>query len=120
MPSFPNPFVGNVPDRKMKLAELIRALRMDMAGEFEAIHLYLAHAETTDNPLVAQVLTNIANEERVHVGELQRLVTLLLSDEAQFLAAGAAEVDDEAAKLGSAPGGSAAASEPPTVGSLKS
>ena len=100
MPSFPNPFSGNIPERKMNFSELIRALRIDLAGELEAIHLYTAHAEATDNELVKEVLQDIANEERVHVGELQRLLTLLLEDEAKLLAEGAAEVDAEAAKLG--------------------
>ena len=38
MPSFPNPFAGNV-DRKMTNAELMQALRIDIAGELEAIFL---------------------------------------------------------------------------------
>jgi rubrerythrin len=100
MPDFPNPFSGNVPDRKMSFGELIRAIRLDIAGELEAIHLYEAHAEATDNALVKEVLLDIANEERVHVGELQRLLVLLLDDEAALLAEGAAEVDKEAAELG--------------------
>ena len=42
MPSFPNPFAGNV-DRKMTNTELMQALRIDIAGELEAIFLYDAH-----------------------------------------------------------------------------
>nr|MBC7245202.1 demethoxyubiquinone hydroxylase family protein [Chloroflexota bacterium] len=124
MPDFPNPFVGNVPDRKLNFEELIRAIRIDIAGELEAIHLYQAHAQATDNELVKEVLLDIANEERVHVGELQRLLTLLLADEETLLAEGKAEVDAVAAKLGAkavpaesnrtAPTGDA-----PTIGSLK-
>ena len=124
MPNFPNPFAGNVPERKLNANELIRAIRIDIAGEFEAIHLYQAHAECTGNGLVREVLLDIANEERVHVGELQRLLTLLLPDEAQLLAEGAAEVDAEVAKLGAKPAANvqetpAAGGEPPTIGSLK-
>ena len=124
MPEFPNPFAGNIPERKMNFNELIRAIRIDIAGELEAIHLYQAHAEATDNELVKEVLLDIANEERVHVGELQRLLVLLLEDEAELLAEGAAEVDAEAAKLAGkaapegeatpAPDGSAT-----TIGSLR-
>jgi rubrerythrin len=118
MPEFPNPFVGNIPERKMNFNELIRAIRIDIAGELEAIHLYQAHAEATDNALVSEVLLDIANEERVHVGELQRLLVLLLEDEAELLAEGAAEVDAEAAKLAgkAAPDTDA---DVPTIGSLK-
>lgn len=118
MPGFADPFVSNVPARKMDAEELTRAIRIDIAGEIEAIHLYQAHAQATDNELVKDVLLDIANEERVHAGELQRLLDLLLTDEVQLRAQGAAEVDAAVAKLG---GGAspAAASEPPTIGSLK-
>lgn len=124
MPDFPNPFSGNVPEKKMTFTELIRAIRLDIAGELEAIHLYQAHADATDNELVKEVLLDIANEERVHVGELQRLLTILLPDEADLLAEGAAEVDSEAKKLGTKPasgGGEATAAggEALTIGSLK-
>jgi len=44
MPEFVNPFSGMAPDRKMTNAELIRALRLNIAAEEEAIHLYEAHA----------------------------------------------------------------------------
>ncbi len=124
MPGFPNPFVGNIPERTMNFNELIRAIRIDIAGELEAIHLYQAHAEATDNELVKEVLLDIANEERVHVGELQRLLVLLLEDEAELLAEGAAEVDAEAAKLAgkAAPAGEpapASGDSATTIGSLK-
>jgi rubrerythrin len=36
MPNFANPFQGNV-DRKLSNAELMQALRLDIAGELEAI-----------------------------------------------------------------------------------
>jgi rubrerythrin len=126
MPDFPNPFSGNVPERKMSFNELIRAIRVDIAGELEAIHLYTAHAEASENELVEEVLLDIANEERVHVGELQRLLTLLLHDEAELLAQGAAEVDAEAAKLeqkaasGQGPEPVEASGDVPSIGSLKS
>ena len=97
---------------------LTRAIRIDIAGELEAIHLYQAHAQATDNELVREVLLDIANEERVHTGELQRLLDLLLPDEVELRAQGAAEVDAEVAKLGGA-AAAAPAGESPTIGSLK-
>jgi rubrerythrin len=99
MPEFVNPFSGMVPGRKMTLNELIRALRLNLAAEEEAVHAYQAHADATDNELAKAVLLDIADEERVHAGEFQRLITLLVEDEAELLAEGAAEVDAEAAKL---------------------
>ena len=50
MPSFANPFAGNV-DRKMTNEELMQALRLDIAGELEAIYLYESHYLATDNPV---------------------------------------------------------------------
>ena len=91
---FINPFSGLVP-RKMTDRELSRALRLAQAAELEAVHLYEAHADATDNPLVKEVLQDIANEERVHVGELQHLLELLLPDEKKYLEEGAGEVDDK-------------------------
>ena len=99
MPEFVNPYSGMVPSRKMTRSELIRALRMNLAAEEEAVHLYEAHAEACDDPLAAAVLRDIANEERVHAGEFQRLIELLDPDESRFLAEGAQEVNELKEKL---------------------
>ncbi|MGB6838117.1 MAG: ferritin family protein [Dehalococcoidia bacterium] len=98
MPEFLNPFSGKVPDRKLTLEELTRAIRLDLAAEHEAVHLYMAHAEATDHPLAKKVLIDIANEERVHAGEFARLLSILTEDEDKFLAEGAQEVDEMAAE----------------------
>jgi rubrerythrin len=100
MPDFVNPFSGVVPDRKLTKEELIRAIRLNVAAEHEAIHLYMAHAEATDHPLAKRVLIDIANEEREHVGEFMRLLELLTGDEDQWLAAGRQEVEEMAAQVG--------------------
>lgn len=97
MPEFVNPFTGVVPGRKMTDTELLRALRLNLSAEEEAIHLYLAHADATDNELARKVLKDIADEERVHKGEFQRLISILAGDEDALLAEGAQEVNDVAA-----------------------
>ncbi len=118
MPDFTKPFSGNVPDRMMTHEELVRAMRLNVAAEEEATFIYMAHAEATDNPLAKKVLIDIANEERVHVGEFNRLIQLLTGDEDKWLADGAAEVDAMAAGTGDA---EPAPDERPkaTIGSLK-
>jgi len=93
MPEFLNPFSGMVP-RKLTDAELARAIRLNIAAEHEAIHLYESHADATDNELAKEVLHDIANEERVHAGEFMRLLSILLPDEGALLAEGAQEVDE--------------------------
>ena len=100
MPEFINPFSGVVPDRMLTARELTRAIRLTLAAEHEAVHLYQAIADVTEHPLAKAVLEDIANEERVHAGEFQRLLNILLPDEEKLLADGAAEVDEEAEELG--------------------
>lgn len=50
-----NPFVANVP-RQMSSEELAQALRMDMAGELEAIIGYEAHAMATNDERIKKIL----------------------------------------------------------------
>jgi rubrerythrin len=119
MAEFLNPFSGVVPERKLTKEELIRAIRQNLAAEHEAVHLYLAHADATDDPLAKHVLVDIANEERVHAGEFGRLLAILTGDEDAFLAKGAQEVNDAAAALGQAEKPAAAGTGPKTIGSLK-
>jgi rubrerythrin len=101
MPEFVNPFSGMVPERKLTDEELIRAIRLNIAAEHEAVHLYMAHAQATDHPLAKRVLVDIANEEREHVGEFVRLLEILTGDEDEWVAHGRREVDEMAAEIGS-------------------
>ena len=99
MPEFVNPFSGMLPERKLGVRELTRALRLGLAAEEEAVHLYEALADATDHKLAKAVLQDIADEERVHVGEFQRLLNILLEDEEKWLTEGAEEVDELAEEL---------------------
>ncbi len=99
MPEFMNPFVGLTPGRKLTKRELTRAVRMALAAEEEAIHLYEALADAADDKLAAAVFQDVANEEREHAGEFQRLLNILLPDEEGLMAHGAKEVDEMAAKV---------------------
>ena len=75
-----NPFVANV-NKQMSDDELIQAIRVDLAGELEAIIGYEAHAMSTTNENVKKVLYHIADEERTHIGELQQLLYMLCPKE---------------------------------------
>lgn len=96
MPAFQSPFAGNLPGStgKMSTAELIRALRLDLAGELEAIATYNAHADACGDEKVAALLRDLADEERIHVGELLRAIEYLDSTEKNFVTEGR----DEASK----------------------
>jgi len=99
MPAFGSPFSGLANDRKLTHEELVRAIRFMVAAEYEAIQMYMQLAESTDNELAAEVLKDIADEERVHAGEFLRLLRELAPDEEKFYAKGAKEVKEEIEKM---------------------
>ncbi|MEF9876287.1 MAG: demethoxyubiquinone hydroxylase family protein [Gordonibacter sp.] len=122
MPSFANPFAGNV-DRKMSNAELMQALRLDIAGELEAIYLYESHYLATDDPAAKAVLADIRDEEKAHMGELITLMRHLDPKETEFFLDGEGEVHEMLEDLGIKTDGeiAPAPAEPaaaPTVGDL--
>ncbi len=123
MAEFAHAFYGNASPRKLTHNELVRAIRLMVTDEYEAISIYTQLAESIDNELAKEVLIDIANEERVHAGEFLRLLKELAPDEEQWYADGAAEVEAEIAKMAGAPAapGSAGGTEekPATIGSLK-
>lgn len=92
MPAFANPFQGNV-ERKMTKEELIQAIRLDIASELEAIYVYDAHVEATDDVRAKKVISAIRDEEKVHVGELMTLLMVLDPKEIKMFASGEAEVN---------------------------
>jgi rubrerythrin len=75
--------------------EVTRAIRDAIIAEEGAINQYETVADSTSNPKVKEVLQDIADEERVHVGELQTLLNMLLDDEQDLLDEGKSEVEDE-------------------------
>jgi rubrerythrin len=99
MPNFANPFQGNV-NRKISKEELIQAIRLDIAGELEAIYVYDAHVQATDNLLAKKVIAEIRDEEKAHVGELMTLLKTLDPSEAEHFASGEGEVKEMLEELG--------------------
>ena len=99
MPEFGSPFSGLANNRRLTDAELIRAIRFMVAAEYEAVQMYAQLAESTSNKLAAEVLKDIADEERVHAGEFLRLLYELAPDEKKFYAEGAEEVEEEIQKI---------------------
>jgi rubrerythrin len=80
--------------------EVLRAIRLSIAAELDATNLYQMIAESSDDPLVKKVMTEVADEERVHAGEFLSLIRRLEPDEAKWHADGKSEVDDAVRKLG--------------------
>lgn len=96
---FGNPFSVMKAKRKLTDQELIRAIRMMVAAEYEAVQLYTQLAESTDNKLAKKVLNDIANEELVHAGEFLRLLKNLAKNEEKHYQEGAKEVELEIKKM---------------------
>jgi len=88
---FINPFPGMEPEEKFGNRELSRSLRVAIAAEHEAVHLYEAIADATTNAKAKELLQDIANEEKVHVGELQELLESIRKDERKFVDEGREE-----------------------------
>lgn len=99
MPNFANPFQGNV-NRKLTKEELIQAIRLDIAGEIEAIYVYDAHVQATDDEIAKKIISDIRDEEKAHVGELMTLLRILDPKEAELFASGEAEVKELLTELG--------------------
>lgn len=121
MPNFANPFQGNV-NRKITKEELIQAVRLDIAGELEAIYVYDSHVLATDDPVAKKVIADIRDEEKAHVGELMTLLRYLDPEEAEHFASGEGEVKEMLEDLGLSGAGAGEAGAQPsgkaTVGSL--
>jgi uncharacterized protein len=93
MPEFLNPFSGIVP-RKMTDGELVRAILLSIAAELEAVHLYTAQMDATDNEDAKKVLYDISLEELVHAGEFTSLLYRLDPMAATKVQEGFGEVEE--------------------------
>ncbi len=80
--------------------ELITAIRQDIIGELDAINQYNSHIERTDNEFARRVWADIRDEERVHVGELLKLLSVFSPDELELLKSGQAEVEEIMREMG--------------------
>lgn len=77
-----NPFHSMVP-RKLTDSELARAIRLDMESELDAINLYAAHIDATDNEEAKAVLRHIMDEEKEHAALFWQLIARLDPTQAQ-------------------------------------
>jgi len=73
MVDFTDPFVIK---EQVKLTdqELMSAVRLSMASELDAITLYQAYVNATDNPVAKRVIGHIMDEEKEHIEEFAQLL----------------------------------------------
>lgn len=94
MPTFADVFSVKHSDRKLTHNELVRAVRINIAAEYEAVQMYAQLAESIDNEIAKAVLEDVAREEIVHAGEFLRLLRELEPDEQEMYEEGFREVED--------------------------
>ncbi|UCD54343.1 MAG: ubiquinone biosynthesis protein COQ7 [Dehalococcoidia bacterium] len=88
---FSNPFGTMVP-RKMNAAELARAIMQDIAAELDAVALYQAHIDATDDERAKKVLAHIRDDEKEHTAELLAFLEILDPRQAEYLKKGKKEI----------------------------
>jgi len=69
-------------------------LRLSMVAELDAVNLYERFAELANDETIREVMLDVANEEKVHVGEFQSLLEDLDDDYEDKIEEGDDEVDN--------------------------
>ncbi len=126
-----NPFHSLVP-RKLSDSELARSIRLNIEAELDAINLYAAHIEATDNEEAKAILRHVMDEEREHAALFWQLIARLDPQQAQhdkeaprkyqLIVSGASHEAVEAVSEGEGEGGQATEPVLPkqlTVGNLR-
>ena len=71
-----DPFHMVVP-RKLSDTELASAMRLNLEAEMDAINLYAAHVEATDNEEAKAILRHVMDEEKEHAALFKELIRRL-------------------------------------------
>lgn len=77
-----NPFHSLVP-RKLTDTELARSIRLNIEAELDAINLYAAHIDATDNEEAKAILRHVIDEEREHAALFWELIRRLDPEQAK-------------------------------------
>ena len=86
------------PKRKLTPVEILRAIKFSISAEYEAIQLYQQIMENTNNKNVIKALSEITEDEKKHVGGLNKLLEILSPEDNKIYQAGAEEILEEIAK----------------------
>lgn len=88
-----NPALNKIPEALSGAEDLLGVLQ-SIISEFDAIHLYKALAEASQNSKVTDLMNHLAEEELKHVGELQELAAQLEADTEKYIEEGKKEFQD--------------------------
>jgi rubrerythrin len=81
-------------DEPLDPRETARAIRLAIAAEHDAAQFYELVADSCDNADVKELLQDLSDEEKVHVGELQQLLSVLDTKDEKLLEEGREEAKD--------------------------
>jgi len=95
MASIPDAFPGKKAGDPVSKQEIINAARLALIAEQEAIALYDRIAEIVPDEKVKGLMTDLSNEEQVHVGELLKLIASFDEDDPEKLIEGVKEAKDK-------------------------
>ena len=89
-------FFHNIPGRsKLSNTDILRASIM---AELDAISLYEGFADVVDNDAIRNILLDVAEEEKVHVGEFQHLLVRVDEEYRNAMDKGRQEVDKKVSR----------------------
>lgn len=83
---------------KLNDRELARALRDAIIAEEGAIKQYEVIVDSTDNEKIKKVVQDLADEEKIHVGELHKLISMIDKDEKPLIDKGEKEAEEKLGK----------------------
>ncbi len=72
-----NELMSTIPTKDSKISSKrkdMEILRTAIIAEYDAINLYEQLAEATSNKDIKKILLDVANEEKVHIGEFEALL----------------------------------------------
>lgn len=81
-------------EKKLSKEEIAQALRLAIMAEYDAINLYLQLAEAIEDEKIKAVFQDVAQEEKVHVGEFMSLLEHLDPEMRESIEEGFDEVKD--------------------------
>ncbi|MFB3887933.1 MAG: demethoxyubiquinone hydroxylase family protein [Candidatus Bathyarchaeia archaeon] len=70
-------------DKKLSREELARALRFNIAAEYEAVQIYEQIVEAIDDEYMKAVIRDIINEEKLHAAQFWELLVNVDPEEAK-------------------------------------
>ena len=93
--------INNVLDAAKKLndRETARVLRQAICAEHDAVHLYEQMVDNVDDEKFKKAIQSIADEEKVHIGELCQLLSEYDPDHKKFLSEGMDEMKEIIGKI---------------------